>query len=84
MLLRCHTAYGQTGSGKTHTLIGAVGDPKERGVVPRAVAALAGMIAQDTSGATFEVRPIARLTLASLFRDCCICEILQPIIQHHG
>ncbi|KAG2487000.1 hypothetical protein HYH03_014372 [Edaphochlamys debaryana] len=37
-------AYGQTGSGKTHTLLGNMSAPAHRGMVPRAVAALAAGI----------------------------------------
>eukprot|EP00201_Polytomella_parva_P015646 CAMPEP_0175057240 /NCGR_PEP_ID=MMETSP0052_2-20121109/11147_1 /TAXON_ID=51329 ORGANISM="Polytomella parva, Strain SAG 63-3" /NCGR_SAMPLE_ID=MMETSP0052_2 /ASSEMBLY_ACC=CAM_ASM_000194 /LENGTH=821 /DNA_ID=CAMNT_0016322417 /DNA_START=365 /DNA_END=2830 /DNA_ORIENTATION=+ len=43
-------AYGQTGSGKTHSLIGSVSDPKERGVVPRAVEALGEGILEVMKG----------------------------------
>ena len=48
-------AFGQTGSGKTHTLLGEVGHPQERGIVPRAVAELARGIAASPDPRAFRV-----------------------------
>lgn len=43
------------GSGKTHTLLGDVSNPGERGVVPRAVAALGAGIAAWPEPCAFQV-----------------------------
>lgn len=42
-------AYGQTGTGKTHTMVGILGDDKEKGIIPRAFECIFMMIKSDTS-----------------------------------
>lgn len=58
-LAHCHTNNplpgAEQGSGKTHTLVGNVGSPTERGVVPRAVAELARGIADFPEACRFKV-----------------------------
>lgn len=53
-------AYGQTGAGKTHTLFGAVTDPEQQGVVPRAIAHLG----QGISGALSQGQAIFKVRAA--------------------
>eukprot|EP00887_Chlorella_sp_A99_P003296 scaffold9.g3296.t1 len=68
-------AFGQTGSGKTHTLLGEVGEPAGRGVVPRAVAALAGGVAArgaEEPGERFRVS----LSVVEIY-----CERVKDLLQ---
>ena len=52
----CIFAYGQTGSGKTHTMEGDYENPRERGIIPRAVEALFTNIEKlKTQGWEFEI-----------------------------
>merc|ERR1719272_1252743 len=48
-------AYGQTGSGKTHSVIGAVDDEAEAGLLPRAVRHIFEAICADEGGTEFAV-----------------------------
>ncbi|PSC72198.1 DNA polymerase I chloroplastic mitochondrial [Micractinium conductrix] len=62
-------AYGQTGSGKTHTLVGNVGSPTERGVVPRAVAELARGIADFPEACRFKPKELSNRLLRQFHLD---------------
>lgn len=51
-LLPCHC---DAGSGKTHTLIGDISSTEDKGLLPRAVNAIANGVAQCTDGSYFQV-----------------------------
>lgn len=63
-----HVLLLPPGSGKTHSLIGAASPPEQRGLVPRAIAALAQGVGADSSGAQFMVRGYSVLWCAVV---CC-------------
>lgn len=50
-------AYGQTGAGKSFTMFGELGgDPRLRGIIPRACAHIFDHIAQDESGTEWQIK----------------------------
>ncbi|KAK9819286.1 hypothetical protein WJX74_000555 [Apatococcus lobatus] len=48
-------AYGQTGSGKTHSLFGDIGSASDRGIVPRAMAAVCTGVSASTEDCKFSL-----------------------------
>eukprot|EP00891_Asterochloris_glomerata_P002689 jgi/Astpho2/2689/gw1.00050.167.1_t len=67
-------AYGQTGSGKTHTLLGDLHHAQRRGIVPRAVSALAaGLVVRASPSCSLQVTMSSLEIYCEKIRDLLDC-----------